>query len=195
MHLRILVQPVLHAWLAQGGLFHCTSMPALRRILHDGRLRPAVDTGAPAHGAAVASRARRLGGISLFDVPAAPADRQRLHPALRWLWRWLSFHQPVTVALRFEKERLQTAGSRLLSERDTRPLASGIMLSSEVCHLGPLPLACVDGYLFVRGRASRKLTGCYRSGATLLEADIRTTLGTLRRASSLHAHNAGKVAA
>ena len=41
--------------LAEGGLFHCTSVLAFRRILRDGHLRPALETGAPAKGAGVAS--------------------------------------------------------------------------------------------------------------------------------------------
>ena len=65
--------------LAEGGLFHATSIPALRRILRDDHLRPALETGTPARGAGVASLCRRLGGVCLFDVlPKAEAARSRL---------------------------------------------------------------------------------------------------------------------
>ena len=170
----------------RGGFFHCTSMRALRLILRAGYLHPANLTGAPARGAAVASRVRRLGGVSLFallpktGIAASDATTNLVRP---WLWKWLAFYQPVTVALHIDRTRLLDMGGRVLSELETRPLAAGLMLRGEICHVGSLPLDCVNGYLFVRRRPGSGLIGRYLHGSSPSDTAVRNVLVHLRRAS------------
>lgn len=169
---------------ALGGLFHCTSVAALRQILRDGYLRPASETGAPARGAGVASRCRRLGGVCLFDVlPQARNARARSgNPGRSWLGVWLTSYRPVTVAIRLDAARLR-GGSAVLTPAQARGLASGLMLRGEVCHLGPISLsACASGFLFARRSASRaELLGSYWPGSSLTTAELRDVLARVRQ--------------
>jgi len=162
-------RPSLRDFLAAGGLFHCTPLRTLWVILRDGHLRPACQTGAPAQGAGVASRTRRLGGVSLFDVlpqPAGAAGRNGddnttasslpapvfLNPGRGWLTAWLTSRRrrSIMVAIDLDRARLLAQGGALLDGEQTRRLVSGLMLVGEVCHVGAIPLAkCARGFLFV----------------------------------------------
>ena len=176
--------------LAEGGLFHCTSVPALRRILRDGHLRPALETGAPARGAGIASRCRRLGGVCLFDLlPKAEAARlQAPNPGRAWLGVWLKIARPVTAVIHLDKARLLAHGSILLTRAETRAFATGIMLPGEVCHPGAIPLAaCALGFLFVRRVGRKGLIGEYVAEHTLTQTDLRDALARLDNAWSVHA--------
>ena len=170
----------------RGGFFHCTSVRALRLILRAGYLHPANLTGAPARGAAVASRVRRLGGVSLFallpktGIAASDATTNLVRP---WLWKWLAFYQPVTVASHIDRTRFLNMGGRVLSELETRPLAAGLMLRGEVCHVGSLSLSGVDGYLFVRRSSDTGFIGRYLHGSSPSNTAVRNVLAHLRRAS------------
>jgi hypothetical protein len=168
--------------LSQGGLFHCTSVPALRRILRDGHLRPALETGAPAHGAGVVSRCRRIGGVCLFDVlPKAEAARLSVsNPGRAWLGSWLKIAKPVTVAIHLDKARLLAHGGILLTPAQARALATGIMLKGEVCHRGAIPLSvCALGFLFVRRVGRTGLTGEYVAGHNLTKTELQEALARL----------------
>ena len=172
--------------LAQGGLFHCTSVPALRLILRDGHLRPALETGSPARGAGVASRCRRLGGVCLFEVLPQSKDAPTLvsNPGRAWCSVWLKSYELVTVAVHLDPVRLLAHGGTLLTEAQARHRATGVMLRGEVCHLGPLPLAeCALGFLFVRRRVgdSTGWVSHYVPGSHLTPADLRCALDRLRR--------------
>ena len=177
---------VLREVLAQGGLFHCTSVPALRLILRDGHLRPAQETGAPARGAGVASRCRRLGGVCLFDVlPQSKGARTPgSNPGRTWCGVWLKSYELVTVAVHLDQARLLAHGGTLLTEAQARRRAKGVMLRGEVCHLGALPLAaCALGFLFVRRhvKGGEGRVSYYVPGSHLTPADLRCALGCLRR--------------
>ena len=176
----------LRAVLAQGGLFHCTSVPALRLILRDGHLRPALETGAPARGAGIASLGRRLGGVCLFEVLPQPKGFRTLvpNPGRAWCGVWLKGYEPVTVAVHLDPARLLAHGGTLLTEAQARRRAKGVMLRGEVCHLGPLRLAeCALGFLFVRRRVGDSMgwVSHYLPGSHLTPADLRRTLDHLRR--------------
>ena len=139
----MVLDPTTTAWrevLAQGGLFHCTSVPALRMILRDGHLRPALETGAPARGAGVASRCRRLGGVCLFEVLPQSKDAHTpiSDPGRAWCGVWLKSYEPVTVALHLDPAWLLAHGGTLLTKAQARHRARGVMLRGEVCHLGAL---------------------------------------------------------
>jgi hypothetical protein len=171
--------------LAEGGLSHCTSVPAFRRILSDGHLRPALETGAPARGAGVASLCRRLGAVCLFDVlPKSEAARLQVsNPGRAWLGSWLKIAKPVTVVIHLDKARLRAHGSALLSCAEARSFGSGVMLSGEVCHRGAIPLdACALGFLFVRRAGRKGLIGEYVAGRTLTKTDIKDALARLHGA-------------
>ena len=176
--------------LAEGGLFHCTSVPAFRRILRDGHLRPALETGAPAKGAGVASRCRRLGGVCLFDVlPKAKAARLQVpNPGRAWLGSWLRIAKPVTVVIHLDKAKVRAQGGPLLSRAEARALGPGLTLSGELCHLGAVPLtACALGFLFVRRAGRQDLLGEYVAGHTLAKTDLRDALARLHSAWSVQA--------
>ena len=173
--------------LAEGGLFHCTSVPALRQILRDGCLRPALETGAPARGAGVVSLCRRIGGVCLFDVlPKTEAPRSSVgNPGRVWLGSWLKIARPVTVAIRLDKARLLAHGGTLLTRAEARAFANGIMLPGEVCHRGDIALAaCALGFLFVRRAGRKTLIGEYVAGQTLTKADLQDALARLHHAWS-----------
>ena len=174
--------------LAEGGLFHCTSVPAFRRILRDGHLRPALETGAPAKGAGVASRCRRLGGVCLFDVlPKAKAARLQVsNPGRAWLGSWLKIAKPVTVVIHLDEAKVRAYGGPLLSRAEARALGPGLTLSGELCHLGAVPLAaCALGFLFVRRAGRTGLIGEYVTGHTLTKPELRDALARLHRTWSV----------
>jgi hypothetical protein len=180
-------QPTLRDIPDVGGLFHVTSIPAPRRILRDNAVRPAAEKGAPTRGAGIASRVRRLGGISLWDVLSA-ADAARLgpgsNPARSWLGTWLTFHAPVTAVICLDKARLLAQGGKLLNHLETQRLAPGLMLKGEVGHLGILPLTGImTGFLFVRRHTGTGLVSRYVAGYTLAPATLRNTIAHLHRAS------------
>ena len=179
---------VLRGVLAQGGLFHCTSIPTLRLILRDGHLCPALGTGAPARGAGIASRCRRLGGVCLFEVLPQPKGVRTLvpNPGRAWCGVWLKSYEPVTVAVHLDPARLLAHGGTLLTEAQARRRAKGVMLRGEVCHLGALPLAaCALGFLFVRRRikGGTGWVSHYVPGSHLTPADLRGALNRLRRSA------------
>lgn len=178
--------PSLDSILASGGLFHCTRLRTLRAILRDGHLRPACQTGAPARGAGVHSRTRRLGGVCLFDVVAEAEGGSTFftNPGRSWLVGWLTAHQPIMAAVHLDCDRLLAQGSVLLGERQTRRLVPGVMLRGEVCHMGEIALAeCTRGFLFVRGGRRGTQAACYYlAGNRLSNVEIVRAVRRLRSA-------------
>ena len=180
--------------LAVGGLFHCTSVPAFRRILRDGHLRPALETGAPARGAGVASLCRRLGGVCLFDVvPKAEAARSQMtNPGRAWLGSWLKIANPVTVVIHLDKARVRAHAGPLFSCAEARAYGAGVMLPGELCHQGAIPLAtCALGFLFVRRAGRTGLVGEYVAGHTLTKNNLQSALACLRHAWNSHVRSPG----
>src|SRR4051812_43252304 len=111
------------------GFVHCTTVKNFRAIRRDGMINPNLGDRPHQHGVSHVSRCFRLGATSLFDA----AEKRS------WLRTWLTAHKPLTVAIMFDRESLDS--SKLLSCAEARKLTPGIMLPGEVCYRGEIALS------------------------------------------------------
>jgi hypothetical protein len=174
------------AAVASGGLFHCTGVESLLRILKDGYIRPALRTGAPPRGAGAAGRCRKLGGISLFDAspPTSSGQRDESKYAKNWLKVWLRSYRPFAVAIHLDPQKVAALTGSPLRCSECSHLASGLMLLGEVCCTRDIPVRlCALGFLFVHNDGST-VGGFghsyYFQGSALSESKVRSIAFNLK---------------
>lgn len=137
--------PVFHA--INGALFHVTSIAALKRILHDGYIRPNTGQFDYTYPQSENSCANDLGAVSLFDFSIS--DEEIFEPrTLNWS-PFLFQHGPVNAMVRLDEDRIRDG---LLSNQEMRDRGDGyctVIANVEVGHMGEIPIEVNEGAVFV----------------------------------------------
>ena len=121
------------------GLFHCTPLRNLERILETGSIQPNLGQFPPEQPLSRISRCRRLGGISLFDLSLDA------HGGFFYVWL-----EKTHLAIKLDRRRVK----QNLLDPVLKRSVGGLVLRAEICCLAPIPISCFAGYLLVsrRGR-------------------------------------------
>jgi len=139
-----------------GRVWHATSFDRYERIIEAEEIRPDAES---VYGTAFC---RQSGGVSLFDFRAPLTTIQQ--QSINWHgWLGPNFAQSNGVAVWFCIDPtgtvIEDAASLLHRWKETPAIqrADGssykpnIIPGVEACHVGPIPLACIEGVAVIRG--------------------------------------------
>jgi hypothetical protein len=121
------------------GLFHCTPLRNLERILETGSIQPNLGQFPFEQPLSRISRCRKLSGVSLFDLSLDE------HGGFFYVWL-----EKTHLAIKLDRRRVK----QNLLDPVLKKSVGGLVLRAEICCLAPIPISCFAGYLLVsrRGR-------------------------------------------
>jgi hypothetical protein len=119
------------------GLFHCTPLRNLERILETGSIQPNLGQFPFEQPLSRISSCRKLSGVSLFDLSLDA------HGGFFYVWL-----EKTHLAIKLDRRRVK----QNLLDPALKKSVGGLVLRAEICCLAPIPISCFAGYLLVSRR-------------------------------------------